>query len=402
MNAGVMTEYDYKARDAAGRAVQGSLRAVSERDAAKRIAKGGLFVLRLRPARRRWKLRRRTDRRFPVFFCRRLAVMLSAGVTVGESLRVLSEHAQRSGNGDIVATLYRAVADGERLSEAMARLPWVFEPGIAALIDAGEKSGSLDVLLSRLADSLEEDYAAREKLLTLMLYPCVLAFAVAMAASFLLAFVFPVFVSMFQSLSIELPLPTRILIWIYDFIGDYGLWIAAAALLAAVGAAKLYRRKSFRVRFDRMLLRIPVLGQLAASAERMRISGTLAVLLNSGVVIDQALLLLEGVAGNAFFRRELRRAHSAVQKGSPLSDALRGSELLPPMLLELLETGEATGEMETMLEKISEFCRLDMNTRAERIRALLPPLALLILGGTVGFIIFSAVLPLLDSMTAFM
>ena len=266
----------------------------------------------------------------------------------------------------------------------------------------GEKSGSLDVLLSRLADSLEEDYAAREKLLTLMLYPCVLALAVAVAAGFLLAFVFPVFVSMFQSLSIELPLPTRILLWIYDFIGDYGLWIAAAAIPAAFGMAALYRRESFRVRADRLLLRIPVFGALAAAAERRRVSGTLAVLLGSGVVIDQALLLVEGVAENAFFRREIRRAHAAVQKGCLLSDAFRDKGLLPPMLLELLETGEATGEMEQMLEKISEFCRLDLNTRAERIRALLPPLALLFLGGTVGFILFSAVLPLLDSMTAFM
>ena len=274
MNPGVMTEYDYKARDAAGRAVRGRLRAASERDAAKRIAKGGLFVLRLRPARKRWNLRRRTDRRFPVFFCRRLAVMLAAGVTVGESLRVLSGQARRGGDGDVIATLYRAVADGERLSDVMARLPWVFTPGIAAMVDAGEKSGSLDVLLSRLADSLEEDYAAREKLLTLMLYPCVLALAMAVAAGFLLAFVFPVFVSMFQSLSIELPLPTRILLWIYDFIGDYGLWIAAAAIPAAFGLAALYRRESFRVRADRLLLRIPVFGALAAAAERRRVSGT--------------------------------------------------------------------------------------------------------------------------------
>ena len=402
MSAGVMTEYEYTARDAAGRAVRGSLRAASERDAAKRIAEGGLFVLKLRPARRRWKMWRSTDRRFPVFFCRRLAVMLAAGVTVGESLRVLSEQAARGKNDDIVASLYRAVADGERLSEAMARLPWVFAPGMTAIVNAGEKSGSLDTLLSRLADSLEEDYAAREKLLTLMLYPCVLTFAVAAAAGFLLSFVFPVFVSMFQSLSIELPLPTQILLWIYVFVGDYGMELAAAVLTAAFGLTVLYRQEAFRIRFDRMLLRLPVFGRLVASAERMRLCGTLAVLFGSGVVIDQALALLEGVAENAFFRQELRRAHSAVQKGSPLSDAFRGTGVLSPMLLELLETGEATGEMETMLEKISEFCRLDMNTRAERIRALLPPLALLVLGGTVGFIVFSAVLPLLDSMTVFM
>ncbi|MBR1886005.1 MAG: type II secretion system F family protein, partial [Schwartzia sp.] len=343
-----------------------------------------------------------TDRRFPVFLCRRLAVMLSAGVTVGEALRVLSEQDAAGRNGGIVSELFRAVTDGERLSEAMARLPQVFEPRMAALVDAGEQSGSLDVLLSRLADSLEADYAAREKLLTLMLYPCVLAFAVAAASVFLLAFVFPVFVSMFQSLAIELPLPTRLLLGVYGFLGDYGLWLLAAMILAAVAAGRLYRREPFRVRADRVLLRLPVFGTLAASAERMRLAGTLSVLLSSGVVIDRALEILEGVTGNAFFRRELRRAHAEVQKGYRLSDTLRGGALLPPMLWELLATGEATGEMEMMLEKIASFCRLELDTGAERVRALLPPLALLLLGGAAGFIIFSAVLPLLDSMTAFM
>ncbi|MBQ8698353.1 MAG: type II secretion system F family protein [Schwartzia sp.] len=401
MSASVMTEYDYKARDAEGRAVRGRLRAASRREAAKRITEGGLFVLRLRPARRRW-MGTGTDRRFPVFLCRRLAVMLSAGVTVGEALRVLSEQDAAGRNGGIVSELFRAVTDGERLSEAMARLPQVFEPRMAALVDAGEQSGSLDVLLSRLADSLEADYAAREKLLTLMLYPCVLAFAVAAASVFLLAFVFPVFVSMFQSLAIELPLPTRLLLGVYGFLGDYGLWLLAAMILAAVAAGRLYRREPFRIRADRALLRLPVFGTLAASAERMRLAGTLSVLLSSGVVIDRALEILEGVTGNAFFRRELRRAHAEVQKGYRLSDTLRGGALLPPMLWELLATGEATGEMEMMLEKIASFCRLELDTGAERVRALLPPLALLLLGGAAGFIIFSAVLPLLDSMTAFM
>ena len=207
---------------------------------------------------------------------------------------------------------------------------------------------------------------------------------------------------MFQSLAIELPLPTRLVLGLYEWLGDYGLWSLTAILLAALFFARLYRRESFRVQADRLLLRIPMLGELAASAERMRLAGTLAVLLASGVVLDQALEILEGVTENSFLRQELRRAHSEVQKGNRLSEALRGGALFPTMLLELLATGEATGEMETMLEKISAFCRLDTDSRAERVRELLPPVSLLVIGGAVGLIIFSAVLPLLDSMTMFM
>lgn len=403
MNANGMTEFDYKARDAAGRMSRGRLRAASKREAAKRLSEGGLFVVRLRPARMTWRLESKPDRRFPVLLCRRLAVMLSAGVTIGEALRVLSEQDTKGTGGQVLKGLCRAVSNGERLSEAMGQWPQVFTPRITALVDAGERSGSLDILLERLADSLESDYAAREKLLTLMMYPCVLAAAVAVAAGFLLMFVFPVFVSMFQALSIELPLPTRFLLGTYDFLGEYGLLFLLAAIASAVCVMWLYRRKeAFHVQVDRGLVRCPVWGKLILAAERTNIADTLSVLLSSGIVIDQALSIIQGVTENAFLRQGLRRTHSEVQKGYPLSQALRRSEIFSSMHLELLATGEAAGELEAMLAKIAAYCRLDLDTRAERIRVLLPPVALLILGSVVGFIIFSAVLPLLDSMTAFM
>ena len=397
-----MDEYDYKARDAAGRASEGKIRAASQREAAKRLADGGLFVVQLRPARATWHPAARPDRRFPILLCRRLAVMLSAGVTIGEALRVLSAQETKGAGGQILKELYRAVADGEQLSQAMGRWPQVFAPRIAALVDAGERSGSLDILLERLADALESDYAAREKLLTLMMYPCVLAATVAVAAGFLLMFVFPVFVSMFRTLSIPLPLPTRLLLAVHDFLGAHGLLLLPAILIGAACAARLYQRETVRLRIDRWRLRLPVFGGLALAAERTRLADTLSVLLSSGIIIDQAISIAQGVTENAFLRQGLRRAHSEVQKGYPLSAALRGSGIFPPMHLELLATGEAAGELESMLAKLSSYCKLDMDTRAERIRALLPPTALLFLGGIVGFILFATVLPLLDSMTAFM
>ncbi len=402
MSADAMAEYEYKVRDLTGRTRSGRLRASSPREAAKQLTGDGSFILKLRPGRAARFSLRRTDRRFPVVLCRRLAVMLSAGMTIGEALRVLSEQDTENASGRIVSELYRSVADGETLSSAMERWPNVFGAEIRTLVEAGEKSGTLDILLGNLADSLEADYAAREKLLTLMMYPCVLALAVAAAAGFLLAFVFPAFVSVFRAMEIELPLPTRILLGICGFLETYGWWLLAAGAAAVFGAERLYRRESVRIRADRILLRLPVIGKLAASADRMRISGTLSVLLGSGLVIDQALAITEGAAGNAFFRQGIRRAHSEVQKGYPLSEAFRKRGILSPMLLELLAAGESAGEMEAMLAKISAFCRLDMETRSERVRVLLPPLSLLILGGVVGFIIFSAVMPLLDSMTAFM
>ena len=397
-----MTEYDYKARDAAGRTRRGRLRAASKREAAKRLSENGFFILRIRPARRKWLFERGPDRRFPVLFCRRLAVMLSAGMTLGEALRVLSEHGAQDEAGKITAGIYRAVADGESFSEAMARTPRVFAPKITAIVGAGEKSGSLDILLGELADALEADYAAREKLLTLMMYPCVLAAAVSFAAVFLLTFVFPVFVSMFRSLSMDLPLPTQFLLWLYEFFGDYGLGLLLLSVLSAAFLARLYRQEKFRLRFDRLLLRSPIIGRLASSAEQMRFAGTMSVLLSGGLVVDQALEILEDVSGNAFFRQGIRKAHSEVQKGVPLSDALRRGGIFSPTMQELIAAGEAAGETDAMLAKIASYCRLDMDTRAERVRALMPPISLLILGGVVGFIVFSAVLPLLDSMTAFM
>lgn len=397
-----MTEFSYRARDASGRMRRGRIVSGSVREAARSLTERGLFILRLRPSGAPLFFALRVDRRFPAVLCRQLATMLSAGMTIGEALRALAGRARKGPEGRIAASLYRAVADGGTLSEAMARYPRVFGRTAAALVGAGERSGSLDVLLGRLASSLEAEYAAREKLLTLMLYPCVLFLAVLSAVAFLAAFVFPVFASMFQSLSMELPPPTRAVLAALSFVRVYGLWLAGAAFALLFAAARLYRREACRVRMDRALLAVPVLGGLMRAAETARLADTLSVLLASGLVLDGALAILEGVTGNAFLRRALCRAHSEVQKGVPLSGALRREGVLPPLFLELLWAGEATGETGRMLERIAAFSRLELDTGAERVRALLPPLSLLLLGGLVGLIVFSVVLPMLDGMTAFL
>ena len=397
-----MPEYLYRARDISGSVIEGRLFAASEREAAKSIAGTGALVLSLRPARRELFSFARVDRRFSMILCRQLAMMLSSGLTIGEALRFLSERKDGFEAERIVSELYRAVSAGGTLSEAMRRRPQVFGRKVRALVDAGEKSGSLDVMLGRLSDAMEAEYAAREKLLTLMMYPCVIFIAMLAVAAFMFAFILPTFAAMFRTLSTELPLPTRIMLSAHDFLASYGVWLLAAVLVLLFLTVRLYRKETYRVEMDRWLLRLPVFGNLFLLSELMDISGTLSVLLSGGLVLDQALAIAGNVTGNASLRRLLQKAHSEVQKGNSITDAFRRYRLFPPLFLELLAAGEAAGELPAMLDKIASFCRLDMDTQAERVRALLPPLALLLLGGAAGLMIFSVVLPLLDSMTAFM
>lgn len=397
-----MPEYLYRMRNPSGRVTEGRLFAASEREAAKSIVETGSLVLDLRPARRKLFPLARVDRRFSMILCRQLAMMLSSGLTIGEALRFLSERKEGSEEERIVSELYRTVSSGGTLAEAMRRRPQVFGRKVRALVDAGEKSGSLDVMLTRLSDSMESEYAAREKLLTLMMYPFVILVALLAVAAFMFTFILPTFAAMFRTLSTELPLPTRVMLNAHDFLASYGLWFIVAAVAAAFLAVRLYRREAYRVEFDRFLLGLPVFGKLFLLSELMDIAGTLSVLLSGGIVLDRALSIAGNVTGNASLQRKLQKAHSEVQKGNPISDAFRRYGLFPPLFLELLAAGEAAGELPAMLDKIAAFCRLDMDTQAERVRALLPPLALLLLGGAAGLMIFSIVLPLLDSMTAFM
>ena len=296
----------------------------------------------------------------------------------------------------MLSDMAQRMAQGSTLAAAMTRHAEVFSPTVTALIRAGEAGGSLEPILKRLADKEERSWRVREKLQTALLYPSLLALAALVAMSFILLFVLPSFVHMLDGLAVELPLPTRFVLWLGGAFEAHGIALFAALLFLPLVLALLYRERRLHFFADRLLLRLPLFGRLRLDLELMTLFEALAVLMESGSALHEALAISEGVLQNSFLAAMFSRVKREVERGSTLSAALAASGILPPLVLELLRTGEHTGELATMLEKAAAFCRFAGEMRAERMEAMLEPLLVLSLGAVVSLIVLSVALPLLE------
>ena len=389
-----MPDFSYTARNIEGSLIKGHIRADSPREAARSIAQEGLFVADLVAVSESKPffafLQRRIDKKYAVVFCREFSIMMQAGLSIDASLKILLTQHNPAVLQRMLQDLYEQIQAGSSLADTMVYL-----------IAAGEVSGNLGTVLIKLAVYLEKGYAAREKIITVMLYPIFLLIVAGAAVSFILYFVLPTFVTLFANLHTELPLPTKILLQVSWFLRNYSLVLLMIAVLFFCAVSVLYHKSKYRLFFDRTILWCPVLGRLLRQIEFMRSASTLAILLGSGIVIDQAVLILKGITTNTYLQRIFLQVHEEVQKGYGLSTALARGKIFPQMLLELLGAGEATGEIENVLTKIASFCQSDVEIEIERLKILIEPIMILILGAIIATIVFAIALPILDTMTAF-
>ena len=400
-----MTKYEYVARDIEGNTERGTVEAESKKEAAGRLIDRGMFVIEVRETSSYSPSLLTSFEAFfhsrdIMMFCREMSVMVSAGMNIVDCLALLKREAGDEWKRGIIEDMSRDVQNGGSLSEAMKRHP-IFSPTLVALVGAGEMSGTLDEILERLAVYTEKRHETREKLITIMAYPFVLLVTMIMVGFFVLSFILPTFAGLFASISAELPLPTRILLGAQEVIVNHGVAVLILALMIPVLIVFMYKKEEYRMNFDRTLLRLPVVGALMSYMETTRLAGTLSVMLSSGIVLDRALTTLSDTTGNHFIRRALLLARGDVQKGRTLSSSLRRWGIFPSSMMELMATGEETGELEMTLGKIEKFCRMEADNMADRLKALAAPTALIIIGGMVGLIVFAIAMPIIDTVTAF-
>lgn len=400
-----MEEYAYKAYDTAGRLHSGSIQAASPRQAAGLIAGQGMCVVQLKrdfsvlfsfP----W-LKRQFWRQYVMLFFRQFSVMIKAGLPISEGIKILAVQEKNTAGKRLMEDLYRRVQEGQSFADSLQKHPDVFPPLAVHLVRIGEVSGNLEIVSGELADFLEMSYKAREKLITLMIYPAILMTATLVVLSFLLQFILPTFSGLFLSLQAELPLPTRLLLGLNEFLQAYGVFLVTGLSVGAFFLWSLYKNKTYREKVDYWLLRLPLLGDLAVYKEVMQFARALSVLLASGLLIDQALLILHDTTSNAYMKYLILHAHSDIQKGSTLAAALQRKKVFPTVVLELLAAGELTGELDIILEKIADFCRWEADALAERLRAFLEPTMILLMGGIIGLIVFAIAMPVLDAMSSY-
>jgi general secretion pathway protein F len=327
---------------------------------------------------------------------RQLATLVQSGLPLEEALRAIAEQHDKPRLKSIILGVRAKVMEGHALADGLAEFPQAFPEIYKATVAAGEQSGHLDAVLERLADFTEGRQVLRQKVSSAMIYPIVLTGLAITIVSFLLAFVVPKVVSVFENTGNELPAPTRILISVSDFMRDY--WWLLLVIVAGVifGIRAILQNERARRRFHRFLLRIPVVGRLVQGVNTARFTRTLSILAGSGVPVLESFRISGAVVGNIPMREAVTDAAARVREGGAIGKSLATSGLFPPMTLHLISSGEASGQLETMLNRAATNQERELDGIISALLAIMEPALIVLMGLVVLAIVVSMLLPLFE------
>jgi type IV pilus assembly protein PilC len=328
-------------------------------------------------------------------FARQFATMINAGLSLLRTLNILSEQTENPLLKETIGAMRDDVERGSSLSGAMSKHPKVFNNLFVAMVRAGETGGQLDTVLTRLADNYEADYKLRQKVKAAMTYPVVVAGIAVLLVTVMLLFIVPTFAEMFEGLGGELPLPTKILVKL----SEAAKWLVPLLAVLSIVGAMAYKRArkanaEFRLRADRLKLRIPIFGDLFQKVALSRFSRTLGLLLRAGVPVLQALDIVGDATGNEVLARATTDVKESVRKGETMAEPLERHGVFPPMVVQMISVGEDTGAIDAMLDKVSDFYDQEVESTTESLTSLIEPIMIAVLGGIVGAMIIALYMPM--------
>ena len=328
-----------------------------------------------------------------VFF-RQFSVMIDAGLPLVQCLEILAANQENQVFQKCLTGVRTTVEGGSTLSNAMRQYPKIFDDLTTNMIEAGEAGGILDTILQRLALYVEKAVKLKSAVKSALIYPVSVISIACLVVGALLKFVVPIFANMFISMGVDLPLPTKIVIGLSNFIGRFWWLVVAAAIIAFVGVKYIRKDPKGRYLFDKMLLNLPVLGSVLRKIAVARFTRTLGTLITSGVPILEGLTITAKTSGNAVLEDALMKVRKAVEEGRTIVDPLKESGVFPNMVTQMIGVGEATGAMDAMLQKIADFYEDEVDAATKNMLTLLEPLMIGFLGVAVGGIVVALYLPL--------
>jgi type IV pilus assembly protein PilC len=397
-----MPTYTYTARDRSGKQLTATMEAASQRDVAAALRDKGLFVSEIKAP----KSGLNADIKMPAFldkpnmrdvslFSRQFATVINAGLPVVQSLNILAKQADRQGMRTALGKVRGDVETGMPLSDSLAKHPSIFNKLYIYLVRAGEISGNLDGILERIAAYQEKQQALRGKIRSAMTYPAVVLVIAIAVTWFLLTGIVPQFAGILNQLGGDLPLITRVLVTISDFLRYQWYIMVGIIVLAVVGLTLFYRTKGGRHTIDRIVLRSPIFGTLVQKSSIASFANTFGLLLKSGVNIVESIEITKGTAGNAIVEDVLNETKDAVQRGEQVSVTMAKYPLVfPPLVSSMVAIGEETGAVDSMLEKIASFYEREVDEAVDALTAALEPAMIVVLGVIVGFIVAGMFLPM--------
>lgn len=325
---------------------------------------------------------------------RQLATLLRSGMPLEETLLAVGQQAEKPRLKSILLGVRSRVMEGHTLASGLGEFPQAFPEIYRATVAAGEQSGHLDPVLERLADYTEGRQQLRQRVSHALIYPIILVSLAILIVSALLVYVVPKVVGVFENTGQELPGLTRALIASSDFLRENGLILVALLALGVFVFTRMLRRLEFRRRWDRFLLRLPLVGKMTRGVNTARFTRTLSILAGSGVPVLDALRISGDVVGNVPMREAIEETAVRVREGAPLGRSLGASRLFPPMTMHLISSGEASGELETMLERAADNQEREVNSLVGALLSILEPVLILVMGVIVLAIVLAILLPI--------
>ncbi|MEO0292931.1 MAG: type II secretion system F family protein [candidate division WOR-3 bacterium] len=401
-----MPDYIWKGRTASGAIESGEITAASLEEVNRILRERKIVPTSIRPKPKEITLpflKGRVSTRAISVFTRQFSVMINAGLPLIKCLDIQVSQVESQRFKSILKDLISSVEGGSTLADALRGHKEIFGDLYVNMVEAGEKGGSLASILARLADYLEKSEEIKRKIRGAMIYPAAILFVAIVATAILLVAVIPVFSQMFADLGGQLPLPTRIVIGLSNFVRKYILLIFGAAVGLVLAIRYYYKTEMGHFQIDGFLLKIPIFGTLIKKQAIARFSRTLATLISSGVNILDALEITAGTTGNKLVENAVLRSRASIAQGESIAEPLsKEKELFPPMVVQMITIGEQTGGLDEMLVKVADFYDAEVDQAVANLMSALEPIVMVFLGGIIGGLVVSMYLPIFKMAQQFM
>ncbi|MGZ8492145.1 MAG: type II secretion system F family protein [Gemmatirosa sp.] len=395
-----MPTFAYTARTLNGDLRSATLDAPSRDEAVVMLKRMRLAVLKMDEASKKPKGGSKVPMRDIVIFTRQFSTMINAGLPLVQALDILSKQSEHKGLQQITKAVVFEVESGATVADAMRNHPKAFSDLYVNMVAAGEAGGILDTILMRLATFLEKNDRLVRKVKGAMVYPMVIMSVAALAIVILLWKVIPVFKDMFASVNMELPLPTKIVIGMSAFLNDYWWALGLGAVGTGLFLQRVYATPEGKLGIDKLMLKLPVLGDVLRKASVSRFTRTLGTLISSGVPILDGLEITARTAGNRVVQDAIMASRASIAGGDTIAAPLAKSNVFPPMVISMIAVGEQTGGLDEMLTKIADFYDDEVDAAVSALLSLLEPIMIVVLGVVVGGMIVAMYLPIFDMVNA--
>ncbi|EJT6477353.1 type II secretion system F family protein [Clostridium perfringens] len=393
-----MAIFKYKAINSEGQRIEGSQSADSESQIREMLLSNQYYPLSIEKenskSKKSFSFNSKVKLKDIAVFCRQFYVMLDSGLSIGKALNILIEQCEKPKLREALIGVNGELKRGETLASSMRKRKDVFPNLLTSMIDAGERSGNLDIILKRMSEYYEKETKIRGKIKSAMIYPIVLGVVAIISITFILTFVMPTFVQMFEENNVDLPMSTKMVLETSKVLGKYGIIIFLILVTAIILLGKYLKSEEGQYKLSSINLKIPVIKKLTQKIIVSRFTRTMGIVSSSGMSLVTSIEIVASVVGNKIAEKELLKVKEKVLKGEGLGDSIMNIKIFPPMLASMVKIGEEAGSLDSILDKTADFYDDELEREIKTATALIEPIMIVLMGIIIGFLLISILTPM--------